>query len=297
MRLRPLTIGRIVKPMDRYRLLLPSFLLALLLVSCSREPRREATELSGAIVAYGRSPSGAPLRGVLYRPPGPGPFPVLLYAHGSAPGSLSNEAFEAIAPAFTRRGWALFAPYRRGQGLSASAGRFIRDEIAAARAAGGQERAQTRLAQLLATDHMADQAQAFEWLSHQPFTDRRRIATMGNSFGGIIALLSAERLGVCASVDAAGGADSWSEAPALREMMTRAAIRAAPPILFFQARNDSDIAPSVALARARRNAGRPVQLRLYPAFGTDSSDGHAFPYRGVSAWADDVHAFLQRACR
>ena len=72
------------------------------------------------IVAF---PSGElTLHGVLYKPEGDGPFPAVVYNHGSAPGMLSKEAFEALGPAFAGRGWVFFGPYRRGQGLSASAG-------------------------------------------------------------------------------------------------------------------------------------------------------------------------------
>src|SRR5436190_21568475 len=80
------------------------------------------------------------LQGLLYKPDGAGPFPAVLYNHGSAPGMLSNEAFEALAPVYVSRGWVFFAPYRRGQGLSASAGPYIGREIAAART-GGLKRA------------------------------------------------------------------------------------------------------------------------------------------------------------
>src|SRR5580700_7152042 len=72
------------------------------------------------------------LHGVLYKPEGKGPFPAVLYNHGSAPGMLSKEAFEALGPVFTSRGWVFFGPYRRGQGLSASAGPYIEDQIDAA---------------------------------------------------------------------------------------------------------------------------------------------------------------------
>jgi dienelactone hydrolase len=269
--------------------------LFLLATGCSQE-RRDETPLTGAIVEYGRTPSGGELRGVLYRPPGDGSFPVLIYAHGSAPGALSHEAFEAVAPAFTSRGWAVFAPYRRGQGLSRDAGPYVRDEVEAARKAGGMERAQAQLARLLAADHMDDQSKAFAWLSRQPFAERRRIAVMGNSFGGIIALLSAERLPVCAAVDAAGAAESWKEAPALQALMKRAAKGARAPVLFIQAENDFDLAPSLTLFAEMRAVPKESRIRIYPAFGKTARDGHAFAYRGVEVWAADAHDFLARAC-
>ena len=76
------------------------------------------------------------LQGTLYKPEGKGPFPAVLYNHGSAPGMLSKQAFEALGPVFARHGWVFFGPYRRGQGLSASAGRYIGDEIAEAKKRG-----------------------------------------------------------------------------------------------------------------------------------------------------------------
>jgi carboxymethylenebutenolidase len=244
-----------------------------LLTACVQEQPGGEIRLTGSVVEYGRAPSGAPLQGALYLPKGAGPSPVLLYAHGSAPGSLNNEAFEAVAPAFTSRGWAVFAPYRRGQGLSRDAGPFILDEIAAARTPGGPDRAQTQLAHLLAADHMEDQAKAFAWLSGQPFADRRRIAVMGNSFGGIIALLSAEKLAVCGAVDASGAAESWEQAPALQKLMAEAATRTRSPVLFMQAENDFDLAPSRILHAVMAQAGKPAELHLNPPFGKNARDG------------------------
>jgi len=130
-------------------------------------------------------PSGAlTLQGVLYKPDGNGPFPAILYNHGSAAGMLSNQAFDALGPVFTRRGWVFFGPYRRGQGLSASAGPFIGDEIAAAEKKGGIAAGAQRMVQLLETDHLVDQLTALAWLRKQAFVQPDRIAVAGNSFGG-----------------------------------------------------------------------------------------------------------------
>jgi hypothetical protein len=67
------------------------------------------------------------LHGLFYKPAGVGPFPAVLFNHGSAPGLLNNQAFDLIGPMFTARGWVFFAPYRRGQGLSSDAGPYIED--------------------------------------------------------------------------------------------------------------------------------------------------------------------------
>src|ERR1041385_7157285 len=132
------------------------------------------------------------LHGLVYKPQGNGPFPAVLYNHGSARGMLSNEAFEAIAPQYVSRGWVFFAPYRRGQGLSARVGPYIIDAANAAAKDGGMRARQAAVAKLLETDHLADQLAGLDWLKKQTFIDTKRIAVAGNSFGGIEVVLGAE---------------------------------------------------------------------------------------------------------
>ena len=49
---------------------------------------------AGQVVEF---PAGGKiLHGELYVPSGPGPFPAVLYNHGSAPGMLSKQAFDAL---------------------------------------------------------------------------------------------------------------------------------------------------------------------------------------------------------
>jgi carboxymethylenebutenolidase len=239
---------------------------------------------------------GKVLHGLLYRPAGPGPFPAVLYNHGSAPALTSNAAFDAIAPVFVAHGWVFFAPYRRGQGLSQDAGPYIGDQIAAAMQRGGMPAAAQTLVDVLGTEQLADQMAALAWLQRQPFIEQQRIAVDGNSFGGIEAVLGAAQGGYCAAIDASGGAESWDKAPPLRALMQHAVERAQAPILFFQAQSDYTVAPSRELYRAMRAAGKPAQIHLYPRFGDSAQDGHSFTWRGVAIWKDDVLRFIDRHC-
>lgn len=236
------------------------------------------------------------LYGVLYKPEGAGPFPAVLYNHGSAAGMLNNEAFEALGPVFAKRGWIFFAPYRRGQGLSASAGPYIGDEIEAARKNGGMRAAAATMVRLLETDQLNDQLAALAWLQKREFVQARRIAVAGNSFGGVEAVLGAERGSYCAAIDASGGAESWALAPELQVSMTRAVRNAHVPIFFFQPENDYDLAPSRVLSAAMKSSGKTFEMKIYPAFGKSNQEGHSFSYLGSSVWADDVFGFLEQNC-
>ena len=239
---------------------------------------------------------GLTLHGVLYKPEGTGPFPAVVYNHGSARGMLSSEAFEALGPAFASHGWVFFGPYRRGQGLSASAGPFIGDQIAAAEKTGGMSAAAAAMVRLLETDHLNDQLAALAWLRQQRFVRPDRIAVAGTSFGGVEAVLGAERGHYCAAIDSAGGAQSWAQAPELRSLMTRAVRNATAPIFFFQAANDYDLSPSKTLSAAMKDAGKAYEEKVYPPFGKSPQEGHAFGYFGASVWADDVFRFLNQHC-
>ena len=248
----------------------------------------------GEVVTF---PSGElTLRGVLYRPDGTGQFPAVLYNHGSAPGMLSKEAFDTLGPVFSKNGWVFFGPYRRGQGLSASAGKYIGDEIAAATKAGGLANGAATMVRLLETDHLNDQLAALAWLRAQKFVKADRIAAAGNSFGGIETVLGAERASYCAAIDSAGGAQSWAQAPELQSLMIRSVRNSRTPIFFFQAENDYDLSPSRVLSDAMKGAGKEFELKIYAPFGTSAQDGHTFGYFGSAVWADDVFRFLNKHC-
>jgi carboxymethylenebutenolidase len=266
-----------------------AIMLSVLLALCSTSRSRAAETVS-----FGSGDKV--LQGLLYKPNGAGPFPAVVYNHGSAPGMLSKDAFDALGPVFVSRGWVFFGPFRRGQGLSASAGPYIGDQIAAAKKK-GMSVAVTEMVRLLATDHLNDQLAALAWLRHQSFIRTEHIAVAGNSFGGVEAVLGAERGNYCAAVDSAGGAQSWAQAPQLQSLMINAVRNSRTPIFFFQAENDYDLSPSKTLSRVMSEAGKAYKLKIYPPYGSSTEDGHSFGYFGSAVWADDVFRFLNRYCR
>lgn len=237
------------------------------------------------------------LGGELYRPAGTGPFPAVLYNHGSAPGMLNSQASKTIGPLFSNAGWVFFMPYRRGQGLSADAGPYIGDEVAAARRQGGKSAASATLARLLTTDQLNDQLAALAWLRSQSFVNGQRVALAGNSFGGVQAVLGAAQAPVCGAVAASAASESWRDSAELREVMKEAAARMSAPLLLFQTLNDFDLEPNETLVQVRRQAGKPVDYKLYPVFGRSTAGGHSFAYLGANIWFPDVLGFLNEVCK
>ena len=272
-------------------ILLLATIAACLSSSCAR-----AVESSAPATVVHFESAGKTLGGELYLPAGKGPFPAILYNHGSAPGMLNSQASQAIGPLFAKHGWAFFMPYRRGQGLSADAGTTVVDDIAAARATGGVDGAAAKLVERLGGDQLQDQLAALAWLKTHDFVQPDRIATAGNSFGGIEAVLGAAQAPYCAAVDASGGAESWAEAPALQALMKNAVRESNAPVLFFQAKNDFDLSPSQVLSAEMTKAGKTSALKIYPAYGSSARDGHSFAYRGSAVWFDDVLAFVNTHC-
>jgi hypothetical protein len=80
------------------------------------------------------------LKAFLWKPSGPGPFPAVLFCHGSGGADAAHtaglpitEAAENLAAMFLKHGYAFMYLFRRGQGLSADQGPFMQDIPAARR--------------------------------------------------------------------------------------------------------------------------------------------------------------------
>lgn len=230
------------------------------------------------------------LHGFVYKPEGPGPFPTVLWNHGSErrPGWLPE-----LAPIFTGHGYVLFIPHRRGHGRSP--GEYVMDLLAQANERGGREARDKKLVELMEA-HFEDQVAALTYLKGLPYVHPQRIAVAGCSFGGIQTVLMAERgLGLRAAVDFAGAAQNWREAPQLRERMLKAVQQAQMPILFIQAQNDYDLAPSRDLAAKMEKSAKPHSLQIFPRFGKTNQEAHEFCIHGSDLWAPQVFSFLTQS--
>ena len=231
------------------------------------------------------------LRGVVYRPPGGGRHPAVLYLHGS--GEEYDKQAAAIGALYASHGYVLFFPYRRGQGLSAGRGEAILQRLGREVAEHGPEVRAPLLARLLETEQLDDVRAALGYLRGRADVDSSRMAVAGNSFGGILTVFAAAWApGVKAAIASAPAAQSWASAPDLRARMIAAVRASVVPVFFFQAQNDYDLSPSRELPAAMDSAGRSHKVRVYPAFGTTVQDGHAFGYFGGDTYGPDVFAFL-----
>jgi len=240
------------------------------------------------------------LKAFLWKPNGPGPFPTVLFNHGSGgadadhtAGLPMTRAAEQLAPLFLKHGYAFFYLFRRGQGLSADQGPFMQDILQREETAKGKEARQHLQFVIATTDHLDDVIAGLKFLRTTQGIDPKRIAIVGHSFGGQLTLLAAERdNAIAAAITISAAAGSWGRSPELRERLLTAVDKASAPIMLIQAANDYSTAPSYALADELERRHKPHLLKIYPPVGKTADDGHNFLYLGIPQLEHDVFGFL-----
>jgi dienelactone hydrolase len=126
---------------------------------------------------------------ITYKPAGSGPFPTLIYHHGSTGRGLDPSVFprpydpKTLAEWFTARGWAMVLPQRRGRG--GSEGTY--DEGFAVNRAQGYS-CEPTLSLPGAERALRDIDAITSVILAQPFVDRGKVAVGGQSRGGVLAV-------------------------------------------------------------------------------------------------------------
>jgi len=165
-------------------------------------------------------------------------------------------------------------------------------------AAHGQDARNAIQLQLLENREISDSLAGLAFLRGLPEVDSRRIAVVGDSFGGSLTVLEAEReSAVRAAVIFSCAGYSWDKSPQLRARLLAAVDRMETPIFFVHAANDYSLGPGKALDAELSRLRKSHRLKIYPPVGQSAEDGHAFLYLRVSTWEPDVFAFLDEHMR
>jgi len=240
------------------------------------------------------------LRALLWRPRGRGPFPAILFNHGSGRsreqlerlGPYERQA-DALGPVFANHGYLFLYLFRRGAGLSADQGTNSFDLMNDELATNGLDARNALQLQLLENRELSDSLSGLAFLRALPGVNSSAVAAIGHSFGGSLTLLLAEREPTLRAIVVFSGAGySWDRSPKLRARLLAAVASMAAPVFFIHAANDYSVAPGQALDAQLRQLGKAHRLKIYPPVGHTADEGHDLVYLAVSTWERDVFAFL-----
>jgi len=245
------------------------------------------------------------LHALLFSPPGSGPFPAILFNHGSGRtleelkrlGPYEGNA-EILGPLFARHGYVFLYPFRRGVGPSADQGVSAADLMNRESVAHGQEARNALQLELLEGREMTDAVAALNFLRALPEVSAHNVSAIGHSFGGSLTVLMAEREPeLRAIVLFSPGGYSFDRSPELRQRLFAALPRIAAPAFFIHAENDYSLSSGRALDLRLEQLGKAHRLKIYPPIGKTLDDGHDLLELGISTWELDVFAFLDKHTR
>lgn len=227
------------------------------------------------------------LETTVYKPNGPGPFPLLIINHGKELGRPSDQPrdrFIHMATAFVKRGYAVIVPMR--EGFAASTGRY-RDH--------GCDMTNNGYTQ---AENIRD---AVSYARAQPWVDEDRIVVAGQSYGGLatIALGTHALPGVRGLINFAGGLADTDQRCDWRAELVEAfgdyGRKNILPTLWMYGVNDSLFDPDLVerMHNAFVGAGGRARLVQYGAFKRDAH-GMVASRDGEKVWLAETERFLKQ---
>lgn len=238
-----------------------------------------------------RIPAGRPgetleLETTVFRPPGAGPFPLVIMNHGKQPGDphlQRRDRFLSLSREFVKRGYAVMVPMRRG--FSNSDGNYF--DYGCNMTGNGY---------LQATDLQS----ALEYALQQGWVDGNRILIAGQSYGGLATMAFGTRKypGVRGLINFSGGLRTDSGNCAWQDALVNAfadyGSRSSTPSLWFYGQNDSYFNHELAFRLHNAYLAGGGDARLV-AYGTFKQDAHGMvgSRDGVKVWWPETENFLR----
>jgi len=231
------------------------------------------------------------LEATLYRPAGPGPFPLVVMSHGTPRDPRQRVGprlrYDAQSWKFVSMGFAVVIPMRRGYGHSE--GGYAEDD-------GPCNSSHFYEAGL---ESALDLKATADYVSALPGIDPRRLVLVGYSSGGLASLILAGQglPGVRGVINFAGGRGSRARQNCSPDRLVEACVQAGRtnrvPTLWIYTENDSYFPPRLArrMCAAFRRAGGQAEFVMLPPC---LEEGHyLFPdVRGLARWTPVVNRFL-----
>lgn len=227
------------------------------------------------------------LETTIFKPPGNGPFPVLVVNHGKQtnPDASAQERFRpwTIAREFVRRGYIVVAPNRRG--FAGSDGTYILRNCDVA--ADGLRQA-------------ADVRSTVAYMLEQPYVDAHRILIAGGSQGGLVTIAYGMHpdAGVRGLINFNGGSrqvkcENWGQN--IVNAYASYGRSSHLPSLWIYGQNDRFWSPDLiqSMLNAYRLAGGQAEFADIGTFKKDSHEIVGDP-DGTSTWWPVVESFLKK---
>ena len=240
---------------------------------------------------------GRGARAVLFRPPGDGPFQLVVIAHATTQNVLRRAQmplpeYRALAAFLVARGFAVLVPERLGHG--ATGGAYLEDQ-------GGCDEADYARSGRATADQIR---LAMNYLRTQPFIRPAAALVIGHSAGGWGALAlagedpAAVALIIVFAPGRGGHANDFENQICAPHTLIAAAGEfskgARIPVTWLVAANDTYFSPAFSkkLVDAFRAGGGKVDFRVLPPFG---SEGHWLPETesGVKLAASELDRALK----